>query len=396
MKVVFVSNYMVIHQKPFCDAMIKLVGVDNFKFIACEELEAYRKTSGYLDMNDDPCVIKAYKSEDEKQRAREFATEADVAIVTINYSEWLRLRSKREGGLNFVYIERLLKIGLWYRFFPYPKYKQAWENCLKWRHDERFHMLCASAFGSSDLQLFRPGFPLERCWKWGYFPAVDLAVEDNAIETAAGSVSIVWVARLIRLKRPWMALEMARRLKADGYSFHLSIIGGGKLEDQVKAYVARNNLQDCVEVTGAVPNDQVRAAMRAADILLFTSNRREGWGAVLNEGMCDGCIPVAASMIGSVPFLIEDGVNGYVFNDGSVDSLVGKIESLIDQRENFPAMKTAARKTVVDVWNARVAAENFLALSEALLSGGSGCVVAEGPASPAEVMPDSWYNNKKR
>ena len=110
MKVVFVSNYMVIHQKPFCDAMIKLVGFDNFKFIACEELEAYRKTSGYLDMNDDPCVIKAYKSEDEKQRARKFASEADVAIVTINYPEWLRLRSKREGGLNFVYIERLLKI----------------------------------------------------------------------------------------------------------------------------------------------------------------------------------------------------------------------------------------------------------------------------------------------
>lgn len=396
MKVAFVSNYMVIHQKPFCDEMIKLIGADSFAFIACEQLEDYRSTTGYVNMNDDPCVIRAYESDSEWQRAREFVATADVALVTIGYPEWLELRAQRDGGITFVYLERLLKLGLWYRFCPFPKYLQAWRNALRYRGDERFHMLCASAFGSSDLQLFRPRFPLERCWKWGYFPAVDPAVEENAVETATDSVSIVWVARLIRLKRPWMALEMARRLKADGYSFHLSIMGGGILEDQVKAYVARNNLQDCVEVTGAVPNDRVRAAMHAADILLFTSNRREGWGAVLNEGMCDGCIPVAASMIGSVPFLIEDGVNGDVFNDRSVDSLVGKIESLIDHRENFPAMKTAARKTVVDVWNARVAAENFLALSEDLLSGGSGCVVAAGPASPAEVMSDSWYNNKKR
>ena len=396
MKIAFVSNYMVIHQKPFCDELIELVGGENFAFIACEQLENYRSATGYVDMNDDPCVIRAYESDAERKRARSFVSEADVAIITIGYPEWLQLRAQREGGITFVYIERLLKIGLWYRFCPYPKYLQAWRNALRYRNDSRFHMLCASAFGSSDLQLFRPRFPQDRCWKWGYFPAVDSRTDEKKIETTPGPVSIVWVARLIRLKRPWMALEMAKRLKNDGYSFRLSIIGGGKLEEWARAYASKNSLGDCVEVTGAIPNEKVREAMRAADVLLFTSNRREGWGAVLNEGMCDGCVPVTASMIGSVPYLVEEGVNGVVFDDANIDSLIAKMEGLIDHREDLPTMKVAAQRTIHETWNARVAAKNLLTLAKDLQAGGDGRGIANGPASPAEIITDSWYRNKDR
>jgi glycosyltransferase involved in cell wall biosynthesis len=40
-------------------------------------------------------------------------------------------------------------------------------------------------------------------------------------------------------------------------------------------------------------------------VFIFTSDRNEGWGAVLNEAMGSGCAVVAADLIGSVPYLIE-------------------------------------------------------------------------------------------
>ncbi len=390
MRVAFVSNYMVIHQKPFCDALVGLLGAENFKFVACEELEAYRKTTGYRDMNDDSCVIRAYESEDAKRRAREFVLAADAAIVTINYPEWLELRRGREGGVTFVYIERLLKIGLWYRFFPYPKYKQAWDNCLKWRGDARYHMLCASAFGSSDLSLFKPGFPAERCWKWGYFPPTGDVLESGASKKRA---SIVWVARLIQLKRPYRALQLAERLRADGYEFKLTMVGDGPMKEKLARYVRNRGLEGCVELLGVQPNERVRGLMRESEMMLFTSTRREGWGAVLNECMAEGCTPVAASMIGSVPYLVEQGVNGCVFDDASVDSMVEQVERLLGDPALCERMGEAARKTVKKKWNAEEAARRFVSLSEVLLGGASESPFADGPCSRAGIVRDDWFRN---
>lgn len=397
MRVAFVSNYMVIHQKPFCDAMIGLLGADNFKFIACEELEAYRKTTGYRNMNDDPCVIRAYESRGEKQRAREFVLGADVAIVTISYPEWLELRREREGGLNFVYMERLLKIGLWYRFFPYPKYKQAWDNCLKWRDDERYHILCASAFGSFDLSLFTPSFPVQRCWKWGYFPPTDDLLEDGARGGVAKKrASILWVARLIKWKRPYRALQLAERLHADGYDYKLTMVGGGPMEEELSRSIHDRGLDGYVELVGVQPNERVRELMRESDMLLFTSTRREGWGAVLNECMAEGCTPVAASMIGSVPFLIRQGVNGRVFDDTSLDSMVEQVEQLLDDPAVCERMGEAARETIAEAWNAEEAARRFVALSEALLKGSAEGPFASGPCSRAEIVRDGWFRDSER
>lgn len=62
------------------------------------------------------------------------------------------------------------------------------------------------------------------------------------------------------------------------------------------------NLNDYVTFTGPVQSDKVRGFMERAGIFLFTSDRQEGWGAVLNESMNSGCAVVASHAIGSVPF----------------------------------------------------------------------------------------------
>ena len=60
--------------------------------------------------------------------------------------------------------------------------------------------------------------------------------------------------------------------------------------------------------------------MRKHEIFLFTSDRNEGWGAVSNESMSNGCILVGSDGIGSIPFLVEDGVSGITFKRANTDS----------------------------------------------------------------------------
>ena len=100
--------------------------------------------------------------------------------------------------------------------------------------------------------------------------------------------------------------------------------------------------------------------MEESEIFLFTSDRNEGWGAVLNESMNSACAVVANCAIGSVPFLLNNGDNGYIYKDGDVDDLYNKVKSLLDNADERKCIAKNAYATMVDEWNAENAAQSAL------------------------------------
>ena len=54
--------------------------------------------------------------------------------------------------------------------------------------------------------------------------------------------------------------------------------------------------------------------MKKHHIYCLTSDKNEGWGAVLNEAMSSGCCPVSSIEAGATPYLVKDGVNGFSFD----------------------------------------------------------------------------------
>lgn len=98
------------------------------------------------------------------------------------------------------------------------------------------------------------------------------------------------------------------------------------------------------------PNE-VRKYMEKANIFLFTSNYEEGWGAVLNEAMNSGCAVVASHAIGSVPFLINDGVNGYIYKNGNKKELCKLVEMLALSKELREKIGVEAYKTLYNTWS---------------------------------------------
>ena len=123
---------------------------------------------------------------------------------------------------------------------------------------------------------------------------------------------------------------------------------------------------------GNMTPDEVRNHMERAAIFLFTSDYREGWGAVLNESMNSGCAVVASHAIGSVPFLLKDGNNGLIYRNGNTEELYHHVKYLLEHADECARMGMEAYQTISQQWNAEEAADRVLMLAEELQTGGTG------------------------
>ena len=131
--------------------------------------------------------------------------------------------------------------------------------------------------------------------------------------------------------------------------------------------------------------------MREHEIFLFTSDKNEGWGAVLNESMSNGCAVVASNLIGSVPYLIEDGENGMIFQSEDIDELEYKVLELIHDKKRRVQMARNAIFTMRNIWSPANAAKQFMELVEALLTNNDKLIPQTGPCSKAYPV----YTSKK-
>ncbi len=386
MKITFFSNYLNHHQLPFCQEMLKIADVE-FKFVATMPIREERLKLGYKDMNNEDFVIRAYESIERFFEATKLCLESDIIIHGSAPEKFVQLRMERNLP-TFRYCERFFKEGASRLLDPRAllNYYKAHTRYRK----KPLYLLCASAFTAVDVKRF--GAYKNKCYKWGYFPQVSTCDDIGRLVNDKKKGSILWCGRMIDWKHPEIAILLAEKLKKDGYDFNVSIIGTGELEEQLKEQVKQKNLEDHVSFLGSMSPEKVREYMEQSEIFLFTSDKNEGWGAVLNESMNSGCAVVASHAIGSVPFLIKDGENGYIYKSGNIDGVYEKVKFLLDNPEKCRQMGRAAYSTMVEQWNAKNAAERFLKLAEAVCENQSvPDLFDDGVCSKAEVLTDNWF-----
>ena len=131
--------------------------------------------------------------------------------------------------------------------------------------------------------------------------------------------------------------------------------------------------------------------MENAGIFLFTSDKREGWGAVVSEAMNSGCAVIASHSAGSVPYLIKDGETGVIYQSGNVDMLYEKVKQLLKSVDRQKELGLSAYHTMADLWNADEAAKRFVKLVRVLSAGRKNRFpFSLGPCSKSELMSDRW------
>jgi len=379
MTVTFVANFMNHHQLPFSEEMIKLTD-GGYTFLATSPLYEEQASLGYEDMNQRPFVIRLYENEAEYNKGMEKIKNDDMVIFGSCPNEYISMR-KATGKPFIIYSERFFKKGLWRRFIPIT-YKKVYNRMLRFEA-ENMRTICSSAYLPYELKLLKSNI---KTYKWGYFPK---HTEYEDIDNLIGSKkknSIIWVARFIELKHPEVALEIATRLKKEGYDFELNFVGKGEMQSFIEKEIEKRGLKEHVHILGAMSPDMVRAHMEKSEIFLFSSDQREGWGAVMNESMNSGCAVVANRLAGAAPYLVEHGKNGFLYNSKDIDEAYERVKYLLDNPEKRKLMGRNAYETMASKWNYAVAAQRLYAIIDAMVNGKEDPVFEDGPCSIAKVI----------
>ena len=376
MKLVFISNFLNHHQETFCKELIKILGTDNFRFIAMVGQAEEQKKLGYVDMNQAAYCIRYYETPNGAAEAKKWLDTADVILVggisyRYTYKQWLK------GKIVIKYGERINKTGT-----EGQKLKEKLNMLLFHRLSVRKtdYFLAASAYAAGDYRTHHAY--KNRMLKWGYFPECK-HYDTSELIAKKNKKEILWCGRLIDWKHPELIIKTAKRLQRDGIDYSFTVVGDGPLRDSLQraAEVERLNIR----LLGAVPSDLVRGYMEHAGIMLASSDYNEGWGAVINEGMNSACAMVATVSMGAVPFLIKDGENGRIFDYHDTEQCYSIVKELLQNPEQQESMGEKAYRTITTTWNAKTAAENLIALLEGL-SRGEERIPAHGPCSKAEII----------
>lgn len=381
--IAFFTNFMNHHQRTLADNLYELTDGD-YKFVTSMPVPNERLSLGYKDANHDrQYILNTYESSEEYTLAKEIEKTADIVIVG-SYSDDLLKNRLPLGKLTFHCGERYFKEGISLARLPW-NLASAMKHIRKFQKYENYQYLCMSAYAPYDINMFANY--RNRMYKWGYFTEVKTYNIKELLQTKKNKklIQIIWAGRLIDWKHPELAIDIASRLKLEKYEFRLKIIGTGVLENELRQRIELENLEEYIEIMGAMPPEKVRSEMEKSDIFLFTSDFNEGWGAVLNEAMNSACAVVSSHAVGAAPYLIKQGQNGYVYQNGDVDELYKYVETLMNDEQLRSSLGTAAYMTIKNTWNASVAAKRFLLLCDAIKNHRAS-PFEDGPCSRAEII----------
>ena len=375
MKIVFVSDYLNFHQTALCDCLHSIS--DTFYFISGYSGEGQKSYKGKVERD---YVI--YYSK-EPARAKEEIMSADAVIFGACPSGLVKMRMK-ENKLSFVFSERVFKKSVLQ--FLKPENKKIISNRFLDFKDKNFYVLAASAFLPYDLSLYN--FPSEKIFKWGYFPETIKTDKTEKIDN-----SILFAGRFLDWKHTDTVIETAKLLQKDKMKFRVSIVGAGPEKEKLHALVNKYNLSDCVEFLGLKNHDEVLKLMSLHQIFMFTSSFKEGWGAVLNEAMSNGCAIVASSAAGSTPYLVNHNENGMIYEYGNYKNAYKAVKELLNDKEKTEKLGNNAKITIENEYSSEIAAERFVNAVKEFYSNGSITPQKSGVLSGVEILKNNWFKS---
>ncbi|MBN1871175.1 MAG: glycosyltransferase [Candidatus Omnitrophica bacterium] len=121
----------------------------------------------------------------------------------------------------------------------------------------------------------------------------------------------------------------------------IMLVGDGSSRGDLERQVERLNLRADVIFTGA--RMDVARLLEAMDVVVLSSNIREGLGICLIEAMAKGK-PVIGTNVGGIPEVIKDGINGLIIPSEDSSKMAESIKIIIEDGALARKMGEAGRK----------------------------------------------------
>ncbi|MCL4260712.1 MAG: glycosyltransferase family 4 protein, partial [Anaerolineales bacterium] len=133
------------------------------------------------------------------------------------------------------------------------------------------------------------------------------------------------------------------KVASENPNVNLILLGGGSQGNHIRQILMKGGVMERVHFGGQVSQRDLPRWYHMADVYISPSHV-DGSSVTLMEAMASG-LPCLVSDIAGNKEWIQDGVNGWLFRDGDVDDLVGKILFAIKSKREFKRIGESARKT---------------------------------------------------
>jgi glycosyltransferase involved in cell wall biosynthesis len=193
--------------------------------------------------------------------------------------------------------------------------------------------VCPTAF--SREKLVEVGVPEERIFVKPHF------IDASKIQPRFGRGSyVLYLGRLSAEKGLWTLV----RALAGMSNINLKIVGSGPLESDLRTYTKEKGLNH-IELLGFKEGPEKWELLLNSLLLIVPSEWYETFGLVVLEAYSAGK-PVIGSNLGGLPFVIENGMSGLLFQSGSSDDLREKVSYLLGRPDEVERMGRYGRELV--------------------------------------------------
>lgn len=200
---------------------------------------------------------------------------------------------------------------------------------------------------------------------------------------------IVSVGRLIEKKGFGDLIDACAILAARGRSFQCQIVGTGEMEAELRAQIARLELQDFVELLGPLPQADVirlvgRASVMAAPCVVGRDGNRDGMPTVLLEAMALGT-PCVSTDVTGIPELLRDNETGLMVPQHDPAALATALERLLTDSPLRVRLAAAARRLIEAEYDIHCNAARMRSLFQAAVDWAPESAASE-PAAARTVL----------
>lgn len=163
-------------------------------------------------------------------------------------------------------------------------------------------------------------------------------------------ITILSVGRLVH-KKGMDHLIDAFSLVSERFPYvKLRIAGEGPLREKLENKIIKLNLNEKVELLGAVSHFQVAQEMKNASFFVLASHtdhngNREGIPNVIKEAMACG-LPIVSTKHAGIPELVTHGESGFLAAENDYEDLAKWIMEMIQHKNKWPVMGEKGREMV--------------------------------------------------
>ncbi len=157
----------------------------------------------------------------------------------------------------------------------------------------------------------------------GVFKKADKSVAKNELGLRGDRTIFAATGRIHPVKGWRFLLQAVARYRESNANCLFIYVGDGGDRKDMEMAIADLGLANHVMITGFQPAGVVAKYVQAADVFLLGS-LKEGWSTSLIEALACGK-PIVTTRVSSAASIVEDGISGFVVEQGDLDNFVAKM-----------------------------------------------------------------------